>query len=179
MGEKQRREKSEALKRLLSNGSPQKSPHKPDMNNYFPDRAFDTQLTSPTFSRHRSGPPTPLSGTQHAPVPRHYFQDVPVATQEREPPISRPVSSHLRREYQPDNYQTRVELDSDSGTSSHFPAALQNNRRSVSGQTTGNLESRSHYSMPNQKIRVPTSHSAQKLEDDLRRVLKLDLTSSN
>ncbi len=178
MVEKERREKSEALKRLLSNGSPQRSPHRPNMNNYFPDRASDDQFASPTFSRHQSGPSIPQSGIQHAPVPRHYFQDVPLVTQERQPPISRPVSSHLRREYQPDNYQAAVELDSDSGTSSHFPTALQNNRHSVSGQTIGNLGSGPDYSMPNQKTPVPTSHSAQKLEDDLRRVLKLDLTSN-
>ncbi|KAF7514293.1 hypothetical protein GJ744_000063 [Endocarpon pusillum] len=178
MGEKERREKSEALKRFLTNGSPQSSPHKPDMNSYFSDRASDAQSASPTLSRHRSGPPTPQYGIQHGPVPRHYFQNVLVATPERGTPIPRPVSSHLRREYQPDDYQAPAELDSDSGASSCFPAALQNNRRSVSGQNIGNFGSRPQYSMPNQKIQMPSSHSAQKLEDDLRRVLKLDLTSS-
>ncbi len=180
MDEQERKEKSEALKRLLINASPLRSPHKSDMNSYFPDRAAEPQSASPKLqrNRHQSGPPTPQSGIHHSPVPRNYFQNVPGVTQERGPPVQRPVSSHLSREYQPDNHSSPAELDSDSGTPPHMPTALPNNHHSVSGPVSNNFGGRPLYSIPSSTMQTRSSHSAQKLEDDLRRVLKLDLTSS-
>jgi Proline-rich nuclear receptor coactivator motif len=189
LDEKERKEKSEALKRLLINASQLRSPHNPDVNSYFPERAFDSQSATPNPPRyrHHSGPSTPQPGTQHAPVPRYYFQNIPAVAQEREPPVQRPVSSHLRREYQPNNYPAAAELDSDSGTTPpHIRTASQNNyRRSVSGQSVdNNAGTRSHYTSPphHHKMQMggasSQSHSAQKLEEDIRRVLKLDLTST-
>jgi Proline-rich nuclear receptor coactivator motif len=176
---KERKEKSEALKRLLINASPLQQPNKTDMNNYFPDRTSETQSASPNLQRNRnhSGPPTPQSGIQYAPVPRHYFQNIPAGMPERDPPLQRPVSSHLRREYQPDSQP--VELDSDSGTPPRISRAPQNNRRSVSGQAINNFGARPPYPTPRSSMQTGPSHSAQKLEDDLRRVLNLDLTSSS
>jgi Proline-rich nuclear receptor coactivator motif len=181
LDEKERKEKSEALKRLLINASPLRSPNKPELNSYFPDRATANQPASPSLQRGRyhSGPTTPQSGIQHAPVPRPYFQNVPATTQERDPPIQRPVSSHLRREYQPDTYQSPAELDSDSGTAPAMPVISQNNHRSISGQNSNNFGGRSPYSNISSTMQTRSSHSSQKLEDDLRRVLKLDLTSSS
>ena len=194
LDDKERKEKSEALKRLLINASQLRSPQKPEMNSYFPERALDSQSATPNSQRyrHHSGPSTPQPGTQHAPVPRHYFQNPPpAAAQERDPPFQRPISSHLRREYQPNNYPAAAELDSDSGTPPpHTHSASQNNnnnnnnhhRRSASAQQhVDNAEARSFYASPNHKMQIgglsQQPHSAQKLEEDIRRVLKLDLTS--
>jgi hypothetical protein len=189
LDEKERKEKSEALKRLLINASQLRSPHKPDMNSYFPERPPDSQSATPNSQRyrHHSGPSTPQPGTQHAPAPRHYFQNTtPAAAPDRDPPFQRPISSHLRREYQPNNYPAAAELDSDSGTPPppHTQSASQNNyhRRAASAQhvVVENAEARSYYAPPNHKIQAggPTQpHSAQKLEEDIRRVLKLDLAS--
>lgn len=182
LDEKERKEKSEALKRMLINASPLRSPHKPDMNSYFPDRAAETQSASPNLqrSRHQSGPPTPQSGIQHSPVPRHYSQNMPDNTQERDPPIQRPVSSHLRREFQPDSHRSPAELESDSGTPSDIPTGPRNNRYSLPGQTMNKLGGgRPPSSTSTSAMHTRSSHSAQKLEDELRRVLKLDLTSSS
>jgi Proline-rich nuclear receptor coactivator motif len=181
LDEKERKEKSEALKRLLINASPLRSPNKPDMNSYFPDRATANQHASPSSQRGRyhSGPTTPQSGIQHAPVPRPYFQNVPATRQERDPPIQRPISSHLRREYQPDTHKSLAELDSDSGTPPAIPVIPQNDHRSISGQNINNFGGRSPYSNISSTMQTRSSQNAQKLEDDLRRVLKLDLTSSS
>jgi Proline-rich nuclear receptor coactivator motif len=193
LDEKERKEKSEALKRLLINASQLRSPHKPEMNSYFPERALDSQTATPNSPhyRHHSGPSTPQPGTHHAPVPRHYFQNTtPGGAQERDPPFQRPISSHLRREYQPNNYPAAAELDSDSGTPPpHTQTASQSSsnnhrhhHRTVSAQQVVNeAEARSYHASPNHKMQIAASsqqpHSAQKLEEDIRRVLKLDLTS--
>jgi Proline-rich nuclear receptor coactivator motif len=183
MDEKERKEKSEALKRLLINASPLKSPQKPDMNSYFPDQPSATQSVSPNLQRspHRSGSNTPRSKIQHAPIPRHHIPNVPVSIQERQssdPQFPRPNSSHLRREYQPDGHHSPAELDSDSGTPSRTRQGTQYNRQSIPAQPMNNFPGQPRYQPVTSPITSRTSHSAQKLEDDLRRVLKLDLTSS-
>jgi Proline-rich nuclear receptor coactivator motif len=181
LDEEERKVKSEALKRLLINASPLRSPNKPNTNSYFPDRSSETQSANPNSHRfhHNSGPPTPQSGIQHAPVARHHFQNMPAVPQERDPPVQRPISSHLRREYQPDNHQSLAELDSDSGTPPHISIAGRNSRQSISGQTANSFGGRAPHSTAYPKMQTRSSLSAQQLEDDLRRVLKLDVVSSS
>jgi Proline-rich nuclear receptor coactivator motif len=181
LDEKERKEKSEALKRLLIENPPLRSTNKLGGNSYFPNRASETQSDSPNLVRGhvRSGPPTPQSGVQHAPIPRHCFQNTSTVGQERDTPLQRPISSHLRREYQPDGHLSPAELDSDSATPPRTSTAQKGDRRSISGQSTKDLPGQPPYSVGNPTVQMRSSHSTQKLEDDLRRILKLDLTSSS
>ena len=178
LDERERKEKTEAFNRFLANGSPLRMPQGPEMNNYFHERAAETPSASPKqhYNRNQSGAPTPQTGIQHALLPRHYSKDMPAPVQE--PPVQRPTSSHLRREYQPDNHQLLAMGDSIPETPPHIRTASWNNCHSVSGRTLNNLGVRSPHRETNSTIGTMSSQSAQKLEDDLRRVLKLDLTSS-
>lgn len=182
LDEKERREKSEALKRLLINASPLRSPQNPDMKSYFPDLGVQTQPASPHVQRRRqkSGPPISQSGFQHAPVAQNHLQSIPTTVQERNSPVQqRPISSHLRREYQPHHHQAPAELVSDSSTPPRISPALQTNRQSIANPTMNNCGRQSHYPDTTTKIQTRSAYSAQKLEDDLRRVLNLDLTSNS
>lgn len=184
MDEKERKEKGDALKRLLINASPLRSPQRSDTNNYFVDRAPESQTASQNYQlrRHHSGPSTPYSGNLYASTTSQNLQNIqnmPASTLERDLPIPRPISSRLRREYQPDNQHSPAELDSGSATPPQMLTAQQDNRRSVTGQTVHNFAECNPYSTTTSKMQASSSYSAQKLEDDLRRVLKLDLASSN
>lgn len=177
---KARQEKSEALKRLLIKASPLRSPNKPDMNSYFPEHPTETQPASPNPQRiyPRSGPSTPQSGIQQAPVSRYYSQNTPTIPQERDSPAPRPISSHLRREYQPDRHQAPAELDSNYGTPSHASMSGHHSRHSTPGLSANMFGGPAPPSDAYPKMQTRSSLSAQQLEDDLRRVLKLDVASS-
>lgn len=180
LDEKERKEKSEALKRLLASTSPHRYHNKPEANGYFSDGMAGIQSNdlNPPRTRHRSGSSTPQSGIRHAPVPQYHFQDIPITSKGRDPPVQRPVSSHLRREFQPDDYQAPAELESDSAPPSRTMATRQNNRRSLPAQKVNQYLGQPPQSAINPAMQTRPAHSAQKLEDDLRRFLKLDLTSS-
>ena len=180
LDEKERKEKSEALKRLLIKASPLRSPNKPDMNSYFPDHPSEIHPASPNSQgiRHRSGPSTPQPGIQQAPVSQSYSPNIPAIPQERDSPAPRPISSRLRREYQPNNHQSPAELDSDSGAPSYTSMSGRNSRHSTPGLTANIFGGRAPHSSAYPKMQTRSSLSAQQLEDDLRRVLKLDVASS-
>lgn len=168
LDEKERREKSEALKRLLANASPRQMQDSIDAPSY--DRPGNPYSTGPT-PRQISG------GTLSQPIPfgpsSHSAQINPANPPMSEPPY-RSGSSRLSREYLPDNYHIPAELDSDPGTPSRM--APRSKKPVDSAEPNGFADH-----SPEPKVvtkRAKASYSSQELEDDLRRVLKLDMTPS-
>ena len=185
----ERKAKTEALKRLLMNSQTPRTASAAaqslDPNNPFnarPPQPQNLHHPQPHY-RHRSGPSTPAPASEQQPPPfpptglsgqnngRNYMQQTHVA------PSQRPQSSQLRNIYQP---------QSDTG-----PAGLSSNHEQtaplISTARKHDLRSQSPRHAPiNTQYREQTpehmtnhraSSSAQQLEDDLRRVLKLDLAS--
>ncbi|EHY56835.1 hypothetical protein ABEF95_005076 [Exophiala dermatitidis] len=184
MDENERRAKSDALKQLLMQSSGQGRPTGPDpgfdLNNPFNARAPYQQPTSypqgPTLA-HRMSAPAPSPYMQQRSVytsqtqPQQGFQYAPVHPQTQK----RPTSSRLRNVYGAQNELEYAELSSDSAVTPPIASAGGHPQLPKSQYTSDTLEQ----PYPNQP-QIPghrTKPSAQQLEDDLRRVLKLDLTS--
>ena len=188
LDEDERRAKTEALKRLLMNAHPQRAAStspRPTMNNPFNARALETRHSDQALHqiRHRSGPstPTPYSGHRNASAEHPHYPSLPQEPhdiRQTGPPIHRPASSHLRREYQPGDGESPAELSSENGL---LPPPISTARRSVPfGQPPYPVYGSQSMSMP-RASQIPSRQSAQstqQMEDDLRRVLKLDVTSS-
>jgi hypothetical protein len=89
----------------------------------------------------------------------------------------RPASSHLRHQYQVRDHALPTDLSSDNSTTA---PPISTARKAVQyPQSPYQSSSDSSTALPRtaQTPNPKPPHSAQQLEDDLRRVLKLDLTS--
>ena len=191
LDEEERRAKSEALKKLLMNNQSQpprpKSASNPaiDMSNPFNARVPEMRnaTQSPYQPRHHSGPSTPVPFS-HAPIAPQYFPPMP--TNPYDPrvngsPMHRPASSHLRRQYHVQDEDTPIELSSDSTDQATPISTARRSARQAQPtyQSPYKSDDQSSPAMPRtgQVANHRQTHSTQQLEDDLRRVLKLDLTS--
>ena len=187
MDEKERMTKTEALKQLLMNAqaaphpAAQAAPYTSDTTNPFNARAPKFQSPIPRLhsTRHHSGPSTPTPSFTSS-GPYQYFPDqLPIAHGPRTTgsPVHRPASSHLRRQYQVQDHESPVELSSDNnGTTPPISTARNAIERPQSPYHSNNTNSTA-LPRTGQNPNHKSSRSAQQLEDDLRRVLKLDLTS--
>ena len=182
LDENERKAKTEALKKLLLRNAGAQDSKGPELNNPFDARAPQSanQLTTPhPQTRHRSGPSTPSymqsyngngRSDQYFPQMPHYPNHDP----SQYPPY-RP-SSNLRNVYGSTREPEPAELSSDSAISPPristarkpsypiSPVAAAPERISTANKTS---QAANHKAKP----------SVQQMEDDLRRVLKLDLTS--
>ena len=174
LGEEERRAKTDALKRLLMNAQ---SPHSTSASARTTDtnNGHNLEGPQPSYSNsnpphpqksHYSSPSTPVAIHRHSPlsVPQHdshAHSDLRLNGS----PIHRSASSNLRREFQPSSEPDPAELSSDIVISPLISTARQ---PLVNHQT-----SRPTYSTNTSK----SIYSPQKLEHDLRRALKLDITS--
>ncbi len=195
LDEEERRAKSDALKKLLMNAQSQpprpKSASNPvmDMSNPFNARAPDMRNVgqSPYQTRHHSGPSTPVPFS-HAPGGPQYFPPMPTNPYEQRvngSPMHRPASSHLRRQY---HVQEDVDtsIASDLASDGNAQAAPISTARRSARQAQPNYHSpyksddQSSPAVPRtgQASNHRQTHSTQQLEDDLRRVLKLDQITS-
>ncbi len=181
LDENERRAKTEALKKLLMKNAGSQDPEAPNLNNPFNARAPQSpnQLAMPQSQpRHRSGPSTPSymqsyqgngRSDQYFPHMPHYPNNDP----SQYPPY-RP-SSNLRNVYGTPREPEPTELSSDSAISPPRISVVRKPSYPIS-PPAGAPE------------RIFTAHNAsqapchrakpsvQQMEDDLRRVLKLDLT---
>lgn len=193
MDEKECREKSEALKRLLSNASPSRSASDPTIKHHhaidqiLQDRSRHPNFGQPAFPQ--AEPPV-VNGVdpkeQHALQRQHSDQLV----------TKRPISSHLRHEYQPDRLlqhqhennhhqedcnTTLSQVKSGMMTPSKVSESI-SNARAYNAHNNNVAQERSP--LPNNTAAKfsgrqpalppsPPIYSALKMEDDLRRVLKL------
>lgn len=191
MDETERREKSEALKKLLMNSGssgPGNTSNMPlDMGNPFnarpPHQSHDFVSHGPPQGAPPVRPSSNPSGAFYAHDPRDYhssqgFPQMPY----HYPPASshtpkRPPSSNLRNVYHSE--PEYAELSSDNAITPPISTA----RRHVSHMQHqpdpryGMVPNNPPYAPQPQMPTHQSKHSAQQLEDDLRRVLKLDLTS--
>lgn len=187
----ERRIKSEALKNLLMNAHTQSpQPHSTsmymtDMGNPFNARALDLRGThqSDHQLRHRSGPSTPVPYPQPQGAPLN-FPPISTTTYETRvngSPMHRPGSSHLRRQYQVQNNEKPVELlpsiSAQVAPVSTARQPLQHAQSPFQSQYQSINQSDPTLSRTGQVANHRSTHSTQQMEDDLRRVLKLDLTS--
>ncbi|KAL6249992.1 hypothetical protein RBB50_002293 [Rhinocladiella similis] len=184
MNEHERKAKSDALKRLLmkSSGQPSENSFQPaqDMSNPFNARApyqpppFPTQ--GPPLVRHTSGPPPmfkPDQSSYNAPpaFPQMPYQYQP--TQIQTP--KRPNSSSLRNVYGAQSEPEYAELSSDSAVTPPISTQRRHTPQYAPQYNTAPISP--PYSKQQQMPNHRAKPSAQQLEDDLRRVLKLDLTT--
>lgn len=182
MDETERRAKTDALKRLLMKNSAPQNPSNVDHSNPFnarPPYSPNHMTPPPPQIRQRSGPSTPsymqtYNGTTQG---DQYFQQMPPFPRDDfNHYTSARVASNLRNVYGAVNEPEPAELSSDSAIS---PPRISTARNSsypdpaapvVLPGTTG--------LMTDQRPPMHKSNpSVQQMEDDLRRVLKLDLTS--
>ncbi|KEF60641.1 uncharacterized protein A1O9_02202 [Exophiala aquamarina CBS 119918] len=184
MDETERKAKTEALKKLLmkssgQNGnpviSPQSDPHNP-FNAKAPHPQNNYSFQGASLVRPNSNPSTPVfmqerkdyhSQPSFSQIP-YYHASIPVQTPKR------PASSGLRNVYGAQNEPEYAELSSDSAITP--PATTTWKKAPRSTQQFGAFVGQPYAPQP----QMPTHRSkpsAQQLEDDLRRVLKLDLTS--
>ena len=187
LDEEERRSTTEALKKLLMNAQASSQhqasalPYVSDASNPFHARA--PELRGPVSAihqtRHRSGPSTPAPSF-NASGPHPYFPGLSPTT--REPrtagsPMHRPPSSHLRRQYQVQDHDLPAELSSDNDASAPPISTARNTVKHPQSPFQSNSDSSTALPRTVQTPKHKSSHSTQQLEDDLRRVLKLDLTS--
>lgn len=184
LDDEDRRTKTEALKKLLmtnAQASPQRQPsaasYGSDANNPFNARA--PELWSRNSARHCSGPSTPMPPF-NALGPHQYFAGLPATAHDPRTtgsPMHRPPSSHLRHQYQVQDHEPPTDLSSDNSTAA---PPVSTARKTVQyPQSPYQSSNNSSTALP-RTAQTPNhrpSHSAQQLEDDLRRVLKLDITS--
>ncbi|EXJ62588.1 hypothetical protein A1O7_03026 [Cladophialophora yegresii CBS 114405] len=180
MNDDERKAKTEALKKLLMKSSAQENnhvaSHNPNTNNPFNARAPYSRtpaVSQPSGpARATSNPSTPLYSQDVAgPYPVHNFGAVgyPFPTPQTQTP-KRPNSSRLRHVYGAQSEPEYAELSSDSAVTP--PSSSQRNTTHHQQPPQYNPYI-SHPQMPTHRAKP----SAQQLEDDLRRVLKLDLVS--
>ncbi|KIV77488.1 hypothetical protein PV11_09278 [Exophiala sideris] len=184
MDEHERKAKTDALKKLLMKSGSQGNEHRhnstPDANNPFNARAPYQQPASlppaPPNMRQNSGSNsmytqdyTRYTQPQNFQQPGYQYQQGPMHTPKR------PNSSSLRNVYGPQSEPEYAELSSDSAITPPIPTTRKSTAHVAPQNGTG-IEGQAH-STPHQAQAQRTKPSAQQLEDDLRRVLKLDLTS--
>ncbi|KIW38714.1 uncharacterized protein PV06_09664 [Exophiala oligosperma] len=184
MNEHERKAKTDALKRLLmkSSGEPGENSSQPaqDISNPFNARApyqpspFPTQ--GPPLVRHTSGPSLTFKQDHnnsnalpgHPQMPYQY-QPTQIQTPKR------PNSSSLRNVYGAQSEPEYAELSSDSAVTP--PISTQRRHTPQHAPPYGTAPVSPPYSKQQQMPNHRAKPSAQQLEDDLRRVLKLDLTT--
>lgn len=187
MDENERKAKSDALKMLLMKSSGQDDQRislnsGPDMNNPFNARAPYHQAAflpqGRPLVRPSSGPSTPAPVQDHSgynPVPNftstpYQFPPAPMHTPKRT------TSSRLRNVYGAQSEPEYAELSSDSAVTPPISTSRRQTPHHTPQYNSGLVSQPYATQGP-----LPTLHrakpSAQQLEDDLRRVLKLDLTS--
>lgn len=185
MDEDERKAKSEALKKLLMKSSGREGEGVPDagtdMNNPFNARAPFQQTAfppqGPSLIRHSAGPSTPVymqENPNYMPPQNFHqmaYQFPPASTQTPK----RPTSSRLRNVYGAQSEPEYAELSSDSAVTPPTSTARKPTPQHAP-QYTSVPKGPSYGGQP-QMPTHRTKPSAQQLEDDLRRVLKLDLTS--
>ena len=175
--------KTEALKKLLL--KPNTTPPlavPTDANNPFNARTLDHQFEPSRYHlRQRSGPslssPPPSSNGRSGPqyVPTGSLAGPlgrPIAS-----PVHRPASSSLRREYQMEPTQGSAEVIS-GGMQSHplISTARKHHQHSDVGREDS-LDASTSLTFHEQSMAQKPTRSSQSLEDDLRRVLNINLTS--
>jgi len=187
MNENERKAKTEALKKLLMNSSNQHNgihdaPRTEETNNPFnarPPPSFSNfEAPRPSHTRHISGPASPIymNYTTHKGSPS-YFNSVSyqMSAGPSQTP-KRPPSSSLRNVYGAVSDPEPAELSSDNAIMSPISTARRQTRQHQTPQDGYHSQDETVVH-PNPTPIRPSKHTAQQLEDDLRRVLKLDLTS--
>lgn len=178
MDENERKAKSDALKKLLMKSSRQGNDNEYDsgieMNNPFNARAPYQQGPPPL--RHSSGPSTPVYMQEKAGYnfPPNFSSGAYQFPPGQMHTPKRPNSSRLRHVYEAQSEPEYAELSSDSAITSPISS------RKHAPQQIPHHNPRSNMQPYATQSQIPTHRarpSAQQLEDDLRRVLKLDLTS--
>ena len=182
--ERDRKAKTEALKQLLMNAHHMQSESTaaqiPDPHNPLNARALPSQNSMSTqhHNRHRSRPSSSYSGLDHtnAEPSTPSFQNMATFTtndQGNSQFVQRPQSSQLRHLYQRKGSEEVPHSASSSSTAPQLVSTANkyNLRRQTPKQGEGNKGARIDSHSPQQRP------SAQQLEEDLKRFLKLDLTS--
>lgn len=184
MDENERKAKTEALKKLLMKSSgqdgspatpPQSDPHNP-FNAKAPYPQVNYSFQGSSLVRPNSNPSAPVfmqEQKDYHPQPSiphlpYHYASGPLQTPKR------PASSGLRNVYGAQSEPEYAELSSDSAVTP--PASTTRKEPPRSTQQFGAFVGQPYAPQP----QMPTHRSkpsAQQLEDDLRRVLKLDLTS--
>ena len=177
MDDAERKAKTEALKKLLTKSGAEDNANNDvtpvvDMNNPFNARAPSSMASTVPQASHQvramSNPSTPLYTHDYNPpnfTPMGYHFPTP----QTETP-KRPTSSRLRHVYGVQGEPEYPELSSDSAVT---PPASSQRKTSHQPPQYNTAPYGSHPQMPTHRAKP----SAQQLEDDLRRVLKLDLVS--
>jgi Proline-rich nuclear receptor coactivator motif len=182
MDESERLAKTDALKRLLIKSAGSHSGAVSDHNNPFNARIPQNanQLVSPQPQiRHRSGPSTPsyMQSYQNNNRSDQYFPRMPQPYNDSPHHAAYRVSSNLRVMYGAESEPEPAELSSDS--------AISPPRISTARKPSLPISPPAHLPFRDQVYPIsPTNHvathratpSIQQMEDEMRRVLKLDLT---
>jgi len=184
MDENERKAKTEALKKLLmkssgQDGSPA-TPAQSDPQNPFNAKAPYPQINhsfqGASLVRPTSNPATPVymqDHTDHNPQPPFPHMPYHYASGQLQTP-KRPASSSLRNVYGAQSEPEYAELSSDSAITP--PTSTTRKEPPRSAHQYGAFVGQPYAPQP-QMPAHRSKPSAQQLEDDLRRVLKLDLTS--
>jgi hypothetical protein len=179
LDETERRAKTDALKRFLMKNNAPPAPS-PDFNNPFNARAPSSPnnlTTPPAQIRQRSGPSTPSYMQTYNGMPQgdQYFQQLPPFPREDFSHYTAArVASNLRNVYGAVNDPEPAELSSDSAIS---PPRISTARQPSYPQPAAPVILPGTGPMNNTTPKHKAAPSMQEMEDDLRRVLKLDLTS--
>ncbi|KAK5204423.1 hypothetical protein LTR47_009205 [Exophiala xenobiotica] len=190
MDENHRKAKTEALKKLLMKSSANENNMKSvsDMNNPFNARAPPQHVSyqpqgPPPLGRHPSGSTNMYmqeqSGYNPSPMPQQMMPYHYPPAQMQTP--KRPTSSRLRNVYGAQSEPEYAELSSDSAITPPISTSRKQTPQRAQQYSTGPISP--PYPMQHQQHQqqqMPAHRakpSAQQLEDDLRRVLKLDLTT--
>ena len=187
LDEEERKAKTDALKKLLMNAQSQRpatAVHlQPDACNPFNARAPDSRSTSLPINqlRQRSNPSTPGPQAHQNMSPQQHF--LPGPNQPRydlrngASPVPRPASSNLRRQY---HAQDDPIPGADFKAHDATPTLISKSRKPLEQADSAGKpydDSDSNLSRAGRTPTHRTTRSTQQLEDDLRRVLKLDVTS--
>lgn len=182
MDETERKAKTDALKRLLMRSTATEDMSDTDLSNPFNARPAQSSnqlpVPQPQF-RHRSGPSTPSYMQSYAGSGRsdQYLPHLP-RFQSNEPGhlASHRLASNLRNVYGASSEPEPAELSSDSAISPpRISTAREPTYSAIPPSTFHGQISTAPKS--NQVSDHKATPSVQQMEDDLRRVLKLDLTS--
>jgi Proline-rich nuclear receptor coactivator motif len=184
MDENERRAKTDALKRLLMRSAGAHDSAGPELNNPFGARPLQSpnQLVPPQAQvRHRSGPSTPSYMQSYNGHGRgdQYFQHMPQLHFQNNDSYSHGGhrgSSNLRNVYGPASEPEPAELSSDSAISPLRISTARKPSYPISPPSTSSGQTFAAPA-PNRAPSHRATPSVQQMEDDLRRVLKLDLTS--
>jgi len=184
MDENHRKAKTEALKKLLMKSSANENNMKSasDMNNPFNARAPAQQVSypaqGPSLGRRPSGSTATYTQEQSGYNPSPMLQQMPY----HYPPAhmqtpKRPNSSRLRNVYGAQSEPEYAELSSDSAVTPPISTPRKQTLQRAQQYSTGPISPPYPMQQQQQMPAHRAKPSAQQLEDDLRRVLKLDLTT--